>query len=78
MSAVKSFLDSVCTMLYQIQLVFLICLTLLVISFATLIVAEPGSASFIISVVNIVTLLVFTLIFGSLTWLCNNRKPSSR
>lgn len=78
MSVTMSILDSVCTMLYHIQLVFLIAATLLVLSIASLFVIEPGTASFVITVVNVATLLVVTMIFGGITWLCNNRQPSAR
>ena len=78
MTLLRGFLDSVCTMLFHVQLVFLICVTLLVFSIASVLVVEPDTATYVISVINVVTLVVLCGIFGSITWLCNNRKPAPR
>ena len=76
MSDVKSdsFLDSLCTQIYRIQLVFLVALVFLLLSIVSLFFLEPGTPSYIVNTANIAGLSVVVVVFGYVSYRCNNRE----
>lgn len=66
-------LDRLCTQIYRIQLIFLVASFFFLFSALSLFVLKPGTPAYIVSTLNLVGLFVFVVVFGTLTWLCNNR-----
>ena len=67
----ESLLEPLCTQIYRIQIIFIIALTFFLFSLVGLFVIDPGSATYVINVINVITLSLFVAIFGGLTYLCN-------
>ena len=67
----ESLLEPLCTQIYRIQIIFIIALTFFLFSLVGLFVIDPESATYVINVINVITLSLFVAIFGGLTYLCN-------
>lgn len=69
-------LDRLCTQIFRIQIIFLTAALFLAFSVAAVFVLEPGSSAYVVNALNLVGLTVFVAVFGTLTYLCNNRDPT--
>lgn len=69
-------LDRVCTQIYRIQVIFLIATFFFLFSVIAMFVLEPGSPVYVVNALNVVGLAGFVVVFGTLTYLCNNRDPT--
>jgi hypothetical protein len=71
---IDSFLNSVCLFQTQLAALFSFCLLLFVLTVASLIILEKGTASYAISLINLVGVVLFGGISGSLLFLCKRRE----
>lgn len=69
-SFAEVFVEYVCAHRYPLLLVFGFCLTLIMLMFLSLLAAERGSATYVISVVNLVGLGSITIVLGLLLRKC--------
>lgn len=70
----KRVVRSICLFETQLTALFAICMFLLVLSVVSLIVLDPGTAGYAVSVLNLAGVVVFGGASGSLVLVCKRRE----
>lgn len=73
MDTEMTLMDALCMRKFFIQLLFLFALFFFLLSIVSTIFVESGTATYVVSVINVVTLGVVAIGSGAVTYVCNNR-----
>lgn len=68
---IRTFFDTyICYFEYRLRIGLYISVTFLFVSLVAFLFIDPGTATYVIAVVNVVVLTGFSLMFGLLSWNC--------
>lgn len=70
----KQLLNAACLFQTQLTALFSLCLLLFLLTLASLVVLEKGTASYVISVINMVGIVLFGSVSGGLLFYCKRRE----
>lgn len=70
----KHFLLTVCDRRTRVTWIFTLAIVFLVIQVPYLFIVEPGTSLFVVSVLNVIGLSVFTSVSGVTLWYCHQHR----
>ena len=73
-STADSFLEGVCLYRELVFIVFVISVVMWLLSFVSFLVVDPGSATYVITVLNLFGLGLFGLTSGAVLYICRERR----
>lgn len=74
----NGFLRHFCDFTPQIMMLLAVCGVFLVLSLGSLLVVSPGTSAYVITMLNVVGLTAFSMLFGGMLLLCRRYKQNSR
>lgn len=74
MARFEAFWDVVCDYRDFVWIGFMVCLFFLVLTLFSLFFGTPGTASYLISLLNLAMILVLGTVLGGMFWVCQKRQ----